>query len=388
MAARRKEMSCISPLHFSFALTLLGQTSLRGCRLLITLYALNLGASALTVGLLLALFSLMPALVSWQVGRWTDRSGCLGPMLVASILSALGFGLAFMSESMPALLGTAIVVGSAYGMYHVAQMNAVGLISTPETRDRNLANLSLMFSVTNGAGPLLVGFLVQFAGNAWACFWLMLLGVITAATVWIGAALLPSGRTVHAPETGRLRDILREPKLARVLIIGGIVFAAIDVFQFYVPIQAHGQGIPPAAVGTIMACFPIAAFVSRLCLPWFMKQAPVEVVLRRAFILSTIAFVIMPFMADPFSLAAIVFVYGFGLNLGQPITLILAYANAAKGRSGEIIGVREALNQVTRVGAPIVFGAIGSLVGVMAVFLAGAAMLVCGALALRSGKLS
>ncbi len=309
-------------------------------------------------------------------------------MLVASLLGAAGFAAAFLSQSMPALLATAIIVGSAYGMYHVAQMNAVGLISTPETRDRNLANLSLMFSVTNGAGPLLVGFLVQFAGNAWACFWLMALGLVTAATVTVGSALLPSGTPNCAKQTGRLIDILREPKLARVLIIGGIVFAAIDVFQFYVPIQAHGQGIPPAAVGTIMACFPAAAFISRLCLPWFMKQAAVEVVLRRAFILSTIAFVVMPFMTDPFSLAAVVFVYGFGLNLGQPITLILAYANATKGRGGEIIGVREALNQVTRVGAPIVFGAIGSLAGVMAVFVAGAAMLIGGALALRSGKLS
>jgi len=340
------------------------------------------------VGVLLAVFSLMPAIVSWQVGRWTDRSGCFRPMLVASVLAIVGFGVAFAWSSMAALLATAIIVGSAYGMYHVAQMNAVGLISTPQTRDRNLANLSLMFSVTNGAGPLLVGFLVQFAGHAWACFWLMLLGVVTAVVIAIGAALLPSGAAKGTKPTGRLIDTLREPKLARVLIIGGIVFAAIDVFQFYVPIQAHGQGIPPAAVGTIMACFPAAAFISRLCLPWFMKQAPVEVVLRRAFILATVAFVAMPFMTDPFSLGAIVFVYGFGLNLGQPITLILAYANADKGRSGEIIGVREALNQVTRVGAPIVFGAIGSLAGVMAVFAAGAAMLVGGALALRAGKLS
>ncbi len=338
--------------------------------------------------MLLAVFSLMPAIVSWQVGRWTDRSGCYRPMLVASILAAAGFGVAFAWPTMAGLLVTAIIVGSAYGMYHVAQMNAVGLISTPETRNRNLANLSLMFSVTNGAGPLLVGSLVQLAGHAWACFWLMLLGVVTAIVIVLGARLLPSGAAHAVKPSRRLMDALKEPKLARVLVIGGIVFAAIDVFQFYVPIQAHGQGIPPAAVGTIMACFPAAAFISRLCLPWFMRQAAVEVVLRRAFILATVAFVAMPFMTDPFGLAAIVFVYGFGLNLGQPITLILAYANADKSRSGEIIGVREALNQITRVGAPIVFGAIGSLVGVMAVFAAGAAMLIGGALALRAGRLS
>jgi predicted MFS family arabinose efflux permease len=378
----------INPLHFSFALTLIGQSSLRGCRLLLTLCALDLGASALMVGVLLAVFALMPAIVGWQVGRWTDRSGCFRPMLAAALLGALGFGAGFLSQSMPMLLAVAVLVGAAYGMFHVAQMNAVGLISTPETRDRNLANLSLMFSVTNGVAPLMVGLLIQVAGNAGACFWLMVLGLVTALMVTLGAALLPSGAADRREDQARLSDILREPRLARVLIIGGIVFAAIDVFQFYVPIQAHGQGISAAAVGVIMACFPAAAFISRLCLPWFMKHAPVETVLRRAFILSTAALLLMPFMADPFSLAAMVFVYGFGLNLGQPITLILAYASTTAGRSGEIIGVREALNQVTRVGAPVLFGAVGSLAGVTAVFVAGAAMLVSGALLLRSGRLS
>jgi hypothetical protein len=45
------------------------------------------------------------------------------------------------------------------------------------------------------------------------------------------------------------------------------------------------------------------------------------------------------------------------------------------------------VNHGTRVIAPVVFGAIGSITGLVSVFIVGAAMLASGALAIRGGKL-
>lgn len=148
----------MNPLHFVYLLTLLGQSGFRGYRLLLALYALHLGASAFTVGVLLAVYSLMQAAAGWQVGRWTDRAGCYRPMLAGAAVAIGGFCIPFIWQTVAALFGAAVVVGLAYCMVHVAQMNVVGQLGKPDERPRNLADLSLMFSVTNFAGPLLAGF--------------------------------------------------------------------------------------------------------------------------------------------------------------------------------------------------------------------------------------
>ena len=78
-------------INFALALALLNMSSMRAGRVLLVLYALELGAAPSTVGLLAATFSIFPALLSMQAGRLADRL-VSRPLL---ILGALGGGLLF-----------------------------------------------------------------------------------------------------------------------------------------------------------------------------------------------------------------------------------------------------------------------------------------------------
>lgn len=378
----------MNPLHFVYLLTLLGQSGFRGYRLLLALYALHLGASAFTVGVLLAVYSLMQAAAGWQVGRWTDRAGCYRPMLAGAAVAIGGFCIPFIWQTVAALFGAAVVVGLAYCMVHVAQMNVVGQLGKPDERPRNLADLSLMFSVTNFAGPLLAGFSVEYAGHAAACLWFAAVSAVSALAIGLGRRLLPCAGGDTDEQGGSVRELLKDRALLKILLVGSLVFAAIDVFQFYMPVYAHGLGLSASVVGVIMACFPAAAFISRICLRGFLKRASPEAILRRSFLIATAAFVTMPFCEGAVALGVLSFVYGFGLCVGQPITLILAYANTASGRTGEVVGIREGVNQITRVAAPVLFGAIGTAAGLIPVFFVGGGLLACGALMLSPGKLT
>lgn len=375
----------MQPLHFVYLLTLIGQSGFRGYRLLLALYALHLGASAFTVGLLLALYSLMQAASGWWVGRWSDRVGCYRPMLAGACIAVAGFCVPYFWHSVAALFVAAVVVGVAYCMMHVAQTNVVGLMSTPDERAKNLADLSLVFSLTNFAGPLLAGFSVDYSGHAAACLWFAVVSVVSVVALAAGKRLIPAGGGGAHGEGAGVRELLKDRALLRILLIGSLVFAAIDVFQFYMPVYAHSLGISASVVGVIMACFPAAAFTSRVCLRWVLKYVSPESVLWRAFLLATAAFVAMPFFSDAVSLGILAFIYGFGLCVGQPITLILAYQATTSGRTGEVVGIREGVNQITRVVAPVVFGAIGTVAGLFSVFFVGGGMLAGGALLLRAG---
>jgi predicted MFS family arabinose efflux permease len=374
------------PLHFVYAITFIGQSGFRGYRLLLAIYALHLGASAFTVGVLLAVYSLLQAAAGWWAGRWSDRAGCFRPMLAGALVGIPGFCMPFFWKSLAALFAAAVVVGVAYALVHVAQTNVVGLMSKADERPKNLADLSLVFSLTNFAGPLLAGFSVDLAGHAAANLWFAGLSAAGAVVLIAGQRLLPGRRHKgHERGTGP-RELLDNRALLRVLAIGSLVFAAIDVFQFYLPVYAHGLGLSASAVGVIMSCFPAAAFTSRVCLRWLLQTMQPEDILWRAFLVATVAFVAMPFFDGALALGVLAFIYGFGLCVGQPITLILAYQNVAGDRTGEVVGIREAVNQTTRVVAPVAFGAIGSVAGLLPVFFVGGGMLACGAVLLRAGR--
>src|SRR5439155_264264 len=74
---------------------------------------------------------------------------------------------------------------------------------------------------------------------------------------------------------------------------------------------------------------------------------------------------------------------GLALGSAQPLTIILTYNHAPKGRSGEALGMRLMANKVTQIAVPLVFGGLGAL-GAVPVFLStGVFLLAGGVLSLR-----
>jgi hypothetical protein len=74
-------------------------------------------------------------------------------------------------------------------------------------------------------------------------------------------------------------------------------------------------------------------------------------------------------------LAAVAFALGLGLGCGQPLTLSLIYSRAPQGRSGEALGLRVTINNFMHIVVPLRFGTIGSVLGVIPVFIANALIL-------------
>ena len=91
----------------------------------------------------------------------------------------------------------------------------------------------------------------------------------------------------------------------------------------------------------------------------------------------------MPFLQSAVALSVVSFIIGLGLGCGQPITMTLAFSNSVEGRSGEIMGLRITVNNLTRVVVPIIFGSIGTLFGMFAVFGVSALMLGSGGVLTR-----
>ena len=77
-------------IYFVFALSVLSGTSVFATRVVMSLYALSLGAEPFTIGLLAATFSLFPMLLAVTAGKLIDRFGPRWPMTLGAVGSGLG----------------------------------------------------------------------------------------------------------------------------------------------------------------------------------------------------------------------------------------------------------------------------------------------------------
>jgi sugar phosphate permease len=98
----------------------------------------------------------------------------------------------------------------------------------------------------------------------------------------------------------------------------------------------------------------------------------------RSLLLSGIAYLLFPFVSSVWLLALLSFVLGLGVGCGQPLTMMMCYNRAPPGRSGEALGVRFTIVNLTHLAIPVAFGAAGAVVGLAAVFWANGTLLAAG----------
>ena len=364
-------------IYLTFALALSIITIVQAGRVLLTLYALKLGAQPFAVGILAATFSLLPMLFSWQVGKFSDRFGSRWLLMVGTVGGAFGMLLPYSISGLPAIYIAGVMNGLLFAFSGVCLQNLVGLLSNTETSAKNFSNYSMLISLTGFIGPLLAGFSVDHSGHAVACLYLVLLSLVPAALLLVWGGTLPTGsRAAH--RAGSVRDMMAESGLWRVLATSSLVVTGIDLFQVYVPIYGNEVGLSASAIGVVLAMFSIAAFVVRMALPYLIARISEERTLAYSFFVGAASFFLMPFFQSPVVLSLIAFVFGLGMGCGQPITLMMTFSNALEGRSGEAMGLRVTVNHLTRVVVPILFGSIGSAFGLFPVFWSNALLLVSG----------
>ncbi|MDP1990642.1 MAG: MFS transporter [Syntrophales bacterium] len=374
------------PLYFTFALVLFNMTSVQAGRVLLALYALKLGAQPFAVGILAATFSVLPMLLSWQVGKLSDRFGSRWPLLFGAAGGACGMLVPYYIPGLPALYVAAVMNGLSFAFFAVSLQNVVGLLSEPHNRALNFSNFSLIVSVTTFIGPLFAGFSIDNSGPALACLYLVALSLLPVLMLVIGGSSLPRGSRDALP-AGSVRDMLTGSGLWKVLMTSSLVVTGIALFQFYIPIYGHGIGLSASTIGVVLAMFSAAAFVVRLIMPRLISWFSESTVLAYAFFLGAASLMLVPFFKSAVVLALLSFAFGLGMGCGQPITMMLTYSNSTEGHSGEVLGLRITTNHLARMIGPLVFGAIGSALGIFPMFWINALMLVSGGTLTLSGRI-
>lgn len=377
-------------IYVVFLIVLCNMTSFRGSKVLVTLFAIELGAPQFYIGVVIALYSLFPLLLALYAGRLSDRFGVRPPMLAGSLGLATGLLLPYLSPTLPALYASAALIGASHVFYNVSVQNLVGALDSAEDRTRNFTNYGLVMAVGSLAGPLVAGFSIDRFGHATTYLYLAALPLVAAAIIAFARRPGRQGGTKgphegHAVHAGQL---LSNVALRRTLILSAIILTGTDLFQFYMPIYGHAAGLSASAIGIVLGAFAAAAFVVRLVVPELARRWSAEAVLVGSLYVGALAYLMFPLFESAVLLSATAFVLGLGMGCGQPLTLTLIYSRAPEGRSGEALGLRLTINNFMHIAVPLAFGTLGSAFGVAPVFLANALILGAGGVLTRRGERS
>jgi len=350
-------------------LGILNHTVLTGSRVTISLYALSLGSSTFVVGILMGLYAFLPMLLAVAAGRLTDRIGLRKPMLVGSCGVAIAAALPCFVSGIAPLFVTTALLGISFMLFQLATQNATGMFGHPSERAKHFAMLAMGYSVSGFCGPLVSGLMIDHAGFAGTFALLALQPLIPVGILSWNLLKLPGPRPVAEDSApGGVAALFRNRHLRRVFIVNALLAVAWDLHSFFIPIYGATIGLSASRIGVILAAFAAATFIVRLFMGWIARRFSEFEVLAAALFVAATAYALFPFVKEVGPLIALSFALGLALGCAQPMVMSLLHNIAPAGRMGEAVGVRMSIINASTFAMPLLFGAVGSTLGLAPVF--------------------
>lgn len=361
-------------------LLVLDHIAFNGGRVAVSLYAIHQQASPFTVGTLIALYALLPALLSVLAGRWIDRIGLNRPMLLGTVGVGLGTFLPFVVPGLTVLYFTSVLVGVSFMLINVAAYHAVGEMSAPEDRPVNFSYVALGFSTSSFIAPMLTGICIDHLGYP-ATFLILALFTILPLLA-LGGGLIP-GRPPHpestAPDTPHhVLDLFQTRELRHLFVAMALLTVAWDVYGFAIPVHGTRIGLSASQIGIVMGAFAAATFTVRLAMPFFAHRLRPWPLLAASLLTAGLGYLGISFTENVGTMMALMFLLGLGLGAPQPMVLTLLHQSAPPGRAGEALGLRTTMINTSQTVMPLVFGALGAALGMAPIFWGMSAVLMLG----------
>lgn len=363
---------------------ILAQISVHACmtgmRMATPLLALREGYSPAAVGFLLALFALTQVFLSLPAGRYADRHGLKRPLAISVTVASIGAGAAVMFPIYPVLCFAALCSGGASGSALIALQRHVGREAKDQVMLRKMFSwLAIGPAASNFLGPFLAGLLIDYAGGEAAsdvgfraAFLLLALLPLSA---WLWVRTLQETKPEPKPEpkpAGSKKstawDMLQSQGFRRLLLMNWALSSCWDVHTFVVPILGHERGLSASAIGSILGAFAIAAAAVRLLIPFVSERITEWKVVMTAMIGACMLFCIYPLMPSALAMMACSVCLGFVLGSVQPMVMSMIHMVTPAHRQGEALGLRMMAINGSSVLMPMLFGSIGTVVGVGALF--------------------
>jgi len=357
-------------LYILVLLLIIAHTAFNGIRIATSLAAIKAGGGALWVGLLTAMFNIIPAFVAIRVGRMVDRVPLRRPLVIGCALMAIGGVVAAIEPMLGVLALCAATLGVGWMMIAASSQYAVGLLGGSENRVRAFSVMSMGFSVSSFLGPLIAGFMIDHVSYR-AAFGVLAVFPAVAAILFASRWLkVPVGEPrIANADDGGARELFGIPVLRNTLVTACFITVGWDLYAFMVPVLGSELKLTATQIGSVLSLFAVAVLVVRFFMPLLTRRLGERGVMISAMVISGITFLAFAFAHNYSLMLTLSFVVGLGLGASQPIILSMLHDAAPPGRIGEVNGMRMTMISTSQWTMPLVFGMLSASTGMLPLFL-------------------
>ncbi|MDM8535130.1 MFS transporter [Desulfobacterales bacterium HSG17] len=304
---------------------------------LLPVYANNLGATGIYVGLIFGSFSISRTFLLPVFGRLSDKKG-RKPFIVAGLFAYTLISIAFVfSENVETLIILRFIQGAASAMIMPVVQAYVGEI-TPAGQEgyaMGLFNLSMFLSLS--LGPLMGGFIKDIFSldAAFIC-----MGILSATGLLLSLFLLPPVSMEQAGKTNKQivpwSTLLKDKTIISISIFRYAYVACIGVIWCFLPVFADTEfGLSGSLTGILVMLGVFVSGLLQIPMGWTADRINKNFMIIIGGILSTIG-MILPYWSSSFSdLVVAVTIFGIGGGISMPA--IMAYA-VIKGDEKKAMG--------------------------------------------------
>lgn len=327
---------------------------------LLPFYALKLDASAVTIGQLIASYSVAQLVAAPLWGRVSDRYGRRPALLIGLSASAVAYLVFGLATTVWLLFLSRIVQGAGGGTTGVAQAYVADTVD-PADRARALGWLSAATSAGVMLGPA-IGSSAAHLGQAAPG---VIAAVLCLTNVLLAWRWLPESRTepeVRAPGAGKpvwqpAWLALRHPgtPIGRLLWIYGVGMLAFASMTSIMALYLGAEfGFNETTIGYVFLYVGVLSFVMRsLLLGPIVDRIGETWAMRIGTVLLVLGLALYPVPRDLWTLALVIPLVPIGTALLFPATTSLMSRHAEPAELGTTMGVAQTFAGLARVVAPL-----------------------------------
>lgn len=355
----------------------------------VPVYALQLGASPLQLGVIFSAPYLLPLVLAIPLGGLVTRYG--GRLLMTVGAAAMVSGLLFivLVDGYVGLLSGQLLLGLAQLKMVLAAQSVISGLGSGPVLERYFGWYTTWLSGGQVVGPLVAGALIDFVETTQLAFIGMvavaLLGGLCAFAL-TGAAR--QGSHVDRSVTGYRAQagLLKRNAGVRVSVAVTVTaMFAMSIHGGYLPVYLEDIGVSAVAMGVLLSLRAVASMLIRP----FIARVIASLGGREVAMLVSLAtlaagLVFLGFSEDVLLIGLFSLLVGLGSGISQPLSIVILAENVSSEQRPGALGMRLMANRGINFFAPLSFGLVLEMAGFGAAFFAGGLLVaIAGYLLLR-----
>lgn len=350
---------------------------------LLPFYANKLGADPTTLGLLIAVFSLMQFLFSPVLGRLSDRFGRRPVLLVSLIFSVLGHLMFALSNSIPLLFISRTLAGIAGANLSVAQAYIADTTALKD-RAKGMGLIGASFGVGFIIGPVIGGIFSQY-GLSVPGFVAAIISFFNflAAFAMLPETLTPEHRLARsklAPTERGFLSNLKKPVVGELIITFFIVNFAFSNIPVIFPLLGISRfNLSPSDMAMV---FIYIGFIHVIIQAGLIGKLVRKFGEEFLLMVGTFSMMLAIFLT-PFATQFLLFIILAGFTAAGVALIITSVPSLVSKKTpveehGSILGVTQSAASFGRVLGPLMGGLVFQYGGVSTPYYASAAVMIVG----------